>query len=159
MDIRENTMENLSKALGTSFETSKAYNLVYDALDYRSLRQDLIASNMANVDTPLYRPKDVHFEDMLAEKASQVFDNKSKSKILKLARVLPQHLPNRPLDPLTGTLFFRDGHLARNDGNSVDLDVETSEMGKNSVMYQALTSALKKHKGIFAYALESGKNL
>ena len=49
MDIRENTMESLSKALGTSFETSKAYNLVYSALDYRSLRQDLIASNMANV--------------------------------------------------------------------------------------------------------------
>ncbi len=152
-------MESLSKALGTSFETSKAYGLVYSALDYRSLRQDLIASNMANVDTPFYRPKDVHFEDMLAEKASQVFDNKSKSKTLKLAQILPQHLPGGQLDPLTGSLFFRDGHLARNDGNSVDLDVETSEMGKNSVMYQALTSALKKHKGIFAYALESGKNL
>ncbi|RDU65720.1 flagellar basal body rod protein FlgB [Helicobacter didelphidarum] len=152
-------MENLSKTLGTSFETSKAYNLVYSALDYRSLRQDIIASNMANVDTPSYRPKDVHFEDMLAEKTAQVFDGKSKSKVLKLAQVLPQHLPGLQPDRLTGSLFFRDGHLARNDGNSVDLDVETSEMGKNSVMYQALTSALKKHKGIFAYALDSGKNL
>ncbi len=159
MDIRENTMESLSKALGTSFETSKAYKLVYSALDYRSLRQDLIASNMANVDTPFYRPRDVHFEDMLAEKAGQIFDNKSRTKTLKLTQALPQHLPGEFPDPLTGSLFFRDGHLARNDGNSVDLDVETSEMGKNSVMYQALTSALKKHKGIFAYALESGKNL
>ena len=56
-------------------------------------------------------------------------------------------------------MLWRDGHLARNDGNSVDLDVETSEMGKNSVMYQALTSALRRHKGIFSYALDSGKNL
>lgn len=159
MDVRENTMESLSKALGTSFETSKAYSLVYSALDYRSLRQDLIASNMANVDTPFYRPRDVHFEDMFAEKASQIFDNKSRNEELKLTRVLPQHLPSGLADPLTGSLFFRDGHLARNDGNSVDLDVETSEMGKNSVMYQALTSALKKHKGIFSYALESSKNL
>lgn len=151
-------MESLSKALGTSFETSKAYGLVYSALDYRSLRQDLIASNMANVDTPMYRPKDVHFEDMLAQKAEEIFDHKSHAKTLKLARVLPQHLDVKNQD-LTGSLFFRDGHMARNDGNSVDLDVETSEMGKNSVMYQALTSALKKHKGIFAYALESGRNL
>ncbi len=151
-------MESLSKALGTSFETSKAYGLVYSALDYRSLRQDLISSNMANVDTPMYRPKDVHFEDMLAERASEIFDNKSHSKVLKLAKILPQHLDAK-YDRLTGSLFFRDGHLARNDGNSVDLDVETSEMGKNSVMYQALTSALRKHKGIFSYALESGRNL
>lgn len=152
-------MNNLSTAFGTSFETSKAYKLVYSALDYRSLRQDLISSNIANVDTPYYRPKDVHFEDMLAEKASQIFDNKSSLQNLELTRTLPQHVRGIHPDRLTGSLFFRDGHLARNDGNSVDLDVETSEMGKNSVMYQALTSALKKHKGIFAYALESGKNL
>ncbi|RDU62213.1 flagellar basal body rod protein FlgB [Helicobacter sp. MIT 14-3879] len=152
-------MDNFSKAFGTSFETSKAYNLVYSALDYRSLRQDLIAGNMANVNTPYYRPKDVHFEDMLAEKASQIFDNKSLSQNLELVRVLPQHVRGLHPDRLTGSIFFRDGHLARNDGNSVDLDVETSELGKNSTMYQALTSALKKHKGIFAYALESGKNL
>lgn len=152
-------MNNLSNAFGTSFETSKAYNLVYSALDYRSLRQDLISSNMANVDTPMYRPKDVHFEDMLAERESMIFDKKSKSKVLKLTQVLPQHLPGLKPEMPTGSIFFRDGHLARNDGNSVDLDVETSEMGKNSVMYQALTSALKKHKGIFAYALESSKNI
>lgn len=152
-------MQSLSKALSPSFETSKAHKLVYEALDYRSLRQDLISSNMANVDTPSYRPKDVHFEDMLAEKTAQVFENKNTNKKLKLTQAMPQHLPGLGPDYLTGSIFFRDGHLARNDGNSVDLDVETSEMGKNSVMYQALTSALKKHKGIFAYALESGKNL
>ena len=152
-------MESLPKMLGTSFETSKAHKLVYEALDYRSLRQDLISSNMANVDTPSYKPKDVHFEDMLAEKTAEIFDNKSATKKLQLAQVMPQHLPGLGPDRLTGSIFFRDGHLARNDGNSVDLDVETSEMGKNSVMYQALTSALKKHKAIFAYALESGKNL
>ena len=151
-------MESLSKALGTSFETSKAYGLVYSALDYRSLRQDLISSNMANVDTPMYRPKDVHFEDMLAERASEIFDNKSHSKVLKLAKILPQHLDAK-YDRLTGSLFFRDGHLARNDGNSVDLDIETSEMAKNDIMYQALVGALRKQGGIFSNAIESSKSL
>ena len=151
-------MVDFSKAFGTSFETSKAHKLVYDALDYRSLRQDLVASNIANVDTPNYRPKDVHFEDMLADKALETFEKKRFGKVPELARVMPQHL-RAGTDRLTGSIFFRDGHLARNDGNSVDLDIETTEMGKNSVMYQALTAALKRHKGIFSQALEAGKNL
>ena len=75
----------------------------------------------------------------------------------KIARYPPMEIAKGNSDK--ADMFWRDGHLARNDGNSVDLDVETSEMGKNSVMYQALTSALRRHKGIFSYALDSGKNL
>lgn len=144
--------------LGPSFETSKAYKLVYDALDYRSLRQDLISSNVANVDTPFYKPRDISFESMLAQKEDQIFNGK-KSKTLHIAKASNGHLDGLEFDDNKSSIFFRDGHLARNDGNSVDLDVETSEMGKNSTMYQALTTALKKHKGIFTYALESSKNL
>ena len=36
------------------------------ALNARALRQDLISSNIANVDTPFYRSKDIDFETMLA---------------------------------------------------------------------------------------------
>ncbi|UOS57948.1 hypothetical protein MPG54_07510 [Helicobacter pylori] len=49
--------------------------------------------------------------------------------------------------------------MAKNDGNSVDLDIETSEMGKNSTMYLALSSALKKYRGVINYAIDSSKNL
>ncbi|MCE3037447.1 flagellar basal body rod protein FlgB [Helicobacter sp. faydin-H20] len=143
------------------FETSKAHPLVYEALDYRSLRQDMIASNIANVDTPYYRPRDIDFEHYLARESARIFDNQA-SLQLEMAQTSRNHLSglieNNQEDGMP-TNFFRDGHLARNDGNSVDLDVETSEMGKNSIMYQALTTALKKHKGIFAYAVDSGKNL
>lgn len=143
----------------SSFEVSKAYSLVNKALDYRSLRQDLIASNIANVDTPFYRPKDMDFESMLARKQEEIFENKSSSKKLELASTSSKHIKGFLDDNKGATIFFRDGHLARNDGNSVDLDVETTEMSKNSTMYQALTTALKRHKGIFAYALDSSKNL
>lgn len=140
------------------FETSKAYPLVYQALDYRSLRQDLIASNIANVDTPFYRPKDIDFEGYLAREKAKAFTSQPNLE-LEMAQTSNKHLTPKDLDSVGGTMFFRDGHLARNDGNSVDLDVETSEMGKNSVMYQALTAALKKHKSIFAYAVDSARNL
>ena len=56
-------------------------------------------------------------------------------------------------------MFYRDGHLSRNDGNSVDLDIETSEMGKNDIMYQAIIGALRKQGGIFTYAIESSRNI
>ncbi|WP_257570421.1 flagellar basal body rod protein FlgB, partial [Helicobacter pylori] len=51
---------------------SKAFGLVYKALDYRALRQDMIASNIANVDTPFYRPKDLDFESVLAKKKAEI---------------------------------------------------------------------------------------
>lgn len=139
-------------------EVSPVYKYAHKALDYRSMRQDLIAGNIANVDTPFYKPKDVDFESYLSQSMNEEF-GKSKSLELQMAQTSAQHL-SAPQEYKAGaTIFFRDGHMARNDGNSVDLDVETSEMGKNSVMYQALVSALKKHKGIFAYALESTKNI
>lgn len=139
-------------------DISKVYPLTYEALSFRSLRQDLISSNIANVDTPFYRPKDINFEQYLAKSANKVF-KKDKNTELPLIQSEGSHFDGKQSLLNKATMFFRDGHLARNDGNSVDLDVETSEMGKNSTMYQALTSALKRHKGIFSYAIDSGKNL
>lgn len=139
-------------------DISIAYPLVYKALDFRSLRQDLISSNIANVDTPFYRPKDINFEQFLARESNKAF-KKVTDEDLPLRRVYNIHRDGRRVELDKATIFWRDGHLARNDGNSVDLDVETSEMGKNSTMYNALTSALKRHKGIFAYAVDSGRNI
>lgn len=140
-------------------DISKAYSVVHKALDYRSIRQDMIASNIANVDTPFYRPKDVNFEQYLARENKRIFGSGERSYELPLAKTKYGHLDSRRIHPDTATMFWRDGHLAKNDGNSVDLDVETSEMGKNSTMYQALTSALKRHKSIFSYAMDSGRNI
>ena len=50
-------------------EISRTHGLIKDALDYRAARQDMIASNIANADTPFYRPRDVKFEDALAAKS------------------------------------------------------------------------------------------
>jgi flagellar basal-body rod protein FlgB len=76
-----------------------------------------------------------------------------------MAQTDDKHL--KPIDDKKSTLpttFFRDGHMARNDGNSVDLDVEISEMAKNSTMFKALIDAHKKDKRIFMSVIEaSGK--
>ncbi len=140
------------------FQFFKSMELAKSALNYRSIRSDLINSNMANVDTPYYRPKDIHFESHLIEESNKLF-SVSDSKKLELAKTDNQHLdPIEDIDNGKATLFFRDGHLARNDGNSVDLDVETTEMGKNGVMYNALVEGLKKQSAIFRTVIDaSGK--
>lgn len=133
---------------------SRAHELMKSALDYRAARQDMIAGNIANADTPFYRPKDIRFEDVLAQKSASVFADKSQK--LQMARTDGAHLEGiDSQNESKPTTFFRDGHMARNDGNSVDLDVETTEMAKNSTMFNALTAALKKDSALFKSVIDA----
>ena len=136
---------------------TKSFELMREALDYRAVRQDMIASNIANADTPFYRPKDIRFEEKLIEEKRKLFGHDSQK--LELAKTSSKHLDSVDAGRNTkAQFFFRDGHMARNDGNSVDLDVETSEMAKNSVMYNALVNGMKKQRNIFMAVLDySGK--
>ena len=132
---------------------SRSHDLMESAMNYRAARQDIIAGNIANADTPFYRPKDISFEDTLAQKSAEIFNNKSEE--LQMAQTNGAHLG--PIDSGSSkpTTFFRDGHMARNDGNSVDLDVESTEMAKNSTMFNALTAALKKDSALFKSVIDA----
>ena len=141
-----------------SFQISKAMKYIESALNARAIRQDLISSNIANVDTPYYKPKDINFEDALTQKANEEFGHQ-KPKKLELAITDPKMMQGNSESELEPTIFFRDGHLARNDGNSVDLDVETTELAKNNVMYNALIETFKKDASIFRAVLTSSKNI
>lgn len=104
------------------------------SLDAASLRQSAIADNMANVNTPNYKKKEVSFEEELKSALGR-----SGSKIPGIL-THPKHIPIR------GTSFY---HLQpqvyidnttrwKNDGNNVDIDVEMAEMAKNTIKYQSL---------------------
>jgi len=137
-----------------SIEISKTYDLLAKAMDYRAARQDMIASNIANADTPFYKPRDISFESALIAQKDLLY--KKETPQLKMARTDAKDLiPKEQKSSTKPTLFFRDGQMARNDGNSVDLDVETTEMSKNSVMFNALVMAAKKEKAIFNSVIEA----
>ena len=140
-----------------SFKISKSYDLMAKAMDYRALRADLISSNIANIDTPGYKSRDIEFESSLKEEEKKLYEVQSHK--LRLAKTNSRHLdPIEDKPNQRGVIFFRDGQDARNDGNTVDLDVETTELAKNKVMYDALTAALKKDSAIFRSVIEaSGK--
>jgi len=139
-----------------SFSISQSAKYLENAISYRAIRQDLISGNIANADTPYYKPRDIDFESALINEANKEF---SKTKKLELAKTDSKMMDPIEDDPSKATIFFRDGHLARNDGNSVDLDVETTELSKNSVMYNATIEALKKDASIFRAVLTASKNI
>lgn len=137
---------------------SRTESLLADAMNYRSARQNMISSNIANADTPNYKPRDISFENaLIAKKEALLKDN---SKELKMAQTDAKHLkPQSEQNSYKPTIYFRDGHMARNDGNSVDIDVETTEMSKNSIMFNALVSAMKKDGAIFKSVIEASQKV
>jgi flagellar basal-body rod protein FlgB len=137
---------------------SQSHELMKEALNYRAQRQDMIASNIANADTPFYRPRDISFEEMLAEKKEKIFSKETPT--LEMATTNSAHLQRQSQESHGSVkLFFRDGHMARNDGNSVDLDVETTEMSKNSVMFNALVASVKKSTNIFRSVIDASSKV
>ena len=141
-----------------SIVTSRAHAIMDKALDYRAARQDMIASNIANADTPFYKPRDISFQDALIAQKNRIFHDDSSK--LALAQTDDGHIPLQSEQTSTkATLFYRDGHMARNDGNSVDIDVETTEMSKNSIMFNALIASRKKSTQIFRSVIEASQKV
>ncbi len=138
-------------------QISRYASLAQDALKYRGIRQDMIAGNIANVDTPFYKAKDIDFEEMLVKSAHQLQERQPK---LKMAKTDDQHLSAvSELQSEKATIFFRPNHGVRNDGNSVDLDVETTEMSKNAIMINAITAALKKKSMLFKSVIDTSSRV
>jgi len=136
---------------------SKSLPLATRALDFRSMRQKMISGNIANVDTPYYRARDIRFEDLLAREAGRLTPHAPR---LEMARTNAKHL--EPMDAQSNRkaeIFFRGAHPTRNDGNNVDIDVETTEMSKNAIMFDALTNAIKKEGMIFKSVIDASSKI
>lgn len=140
---------------------TKSSPLVENALENRSLRQKLIAGNIANIDTPFYKARDVDFETTLINKKNEIYKENSVSEpVLELAITNEKHMKAlRFPDVSIPSIFLRDGHMQRNDANTVDLDVETSELSKNSIMIQGLDAANSKFKAIFKEVIDSSAKI
>ncbi|HFU75637.1 MAG TPA: flagellar basal body rod protein FlgB [Arcobacter sp.] len=133
---------------------SEVSNLLFKNLDYRAQRQKVIAGNIANINTPNYKTKDVSFEQEL-QKAQ-------KSNDLKLKITHHNHIPfeiNNGKINHKPEVFEVKGLEEQNDGNNVSLDSQISEMSKNSVIYDAIKNSIKKDARWFKLMVDaSSKN-
>lgn len=102
------------------------------ALDLRAQRQQLLAANIANADTPGYKAVDLDFA--AAYRAALAGQPPA---ALPLKTEQPRHLPGTTAQPTDGFVGYQAGNAARLDGNTVDMNREQAAFQKNSIQYEA----------------------
>ena len=115
--------------------------LLQRSLDFRSRRNNVLASNIANIETPGYKAKDLVFERALGDAM--------KAKLPGPLEVTnPRHMDGRqilPLDEVTPKVIRTSNPVGNIDENSVDLEREMVKLGENQVVYQSLVQMVN-HK-------------
>lgn len=101
------------------------------ALNLRAMRQQLLASNIANADTPGYQARDIDFgkslQDALAGRVQPV----------QLARTAAGHVAPAQQGTTSGAVQYRTVLQPSLDGNTVDMDVERAQFAENAIHYEA----------------------
>ena len=117
-----------------------------NALRLRGQRQQLLASNIANADTPNYKAKDMDFGKAMH---SALAHGRSAS-VAPLTQTNSGHLSAQLSAQLPNT-FMRKPTQNNLDGNTVDMDVERNNFLENSMQYEAdVNFAQNKIKGLLA---------
>lgn len=103
------------------------------SLDLRARKHEMTLNNVANADTPDFKPFVMNVEKALQQ-------NPRTTVSTPLQRTNQQHLPGmqQPDDPATlAASIGNDPLLFRGDGNGVDIDGEMAALAKNSLLYKA----------------------
>jgi len=122
------------------------------SLDLRSRRHEEILNNVANADTPNYKP----FK-MNVEKALQSAPSAQSSMLL---RTDDKHIPGQQTreDSFVNVEAENDNPLLfRGDKNGVDIDAEMTALAKNSLLYKASTQIVSSKFSGLKKAITGGK--
>ena len=104
---------------------SSNFNYLPRAMTAANIRQEVIADNIANVNTPNYKRSVVEFEELLAR---EIYGEEPDGK-LKLVRTHDKHLPFEPLEFHAEPQIVQDNSTTmRMDKNNVDIDIEMASL-------------------------------
>lgn len=123
---------------------SRTWDLVGKSLKVRSFRHGVLSSNIANVDTPGFRRKEVPFKEIMQSYLGQD---------LPLKRTDPRHFPQSPLSQRD---WIREPSNDVGTPNNVSLEEEMSKLVENHLLYQATLEALIKELNFLKEALTEG---
>ncbi|MSN25422.1 MAG: flagellar basal body rod protein FlgB [Geobacter sp.] len=117
--------------------------LLGKSVDLRAKNQNLIASNIANAETPNYVPKSLAFEDELQGALKSEKRGGSTPAVTN-----PRHIPIRGaggnLQSVSGKVIETPASTPGKDGNSVELENEMGKMTENQIMFNASVQMLNK---------------
>lgn len=113
------------------------------AADAANTRNELIANNIANVDTAGYKRKDIAFESILQ---SAMYGTHSLDS--KVEHLVAEREDYQPL------IYTDDADLSyREDGNNVDIHTEEAYLAENQIRYNALVDQMTQEFSRFKTVL------
>jgi len=126
--------------------------LLGKVLDLRSKKAEVIASNIANAETPGYSANRFDFEEDLAQ---AVGENQG----LRLTTSHRDHIPLQPLrlEDVSGKLVTTVDKTGIGDKNSVKVNQEMLDLSENQLLYETAAQLLKKKLGQISYAISGGQ--
>lgn len=122
----------------------QSLSVLNQAISLRTQRHQVLASNIANADTPNYKARDFDF----AATMSQALSGQASSGALPLATTASGHLAGGSGNGAIALKYRAEGQSAV-DGNTVDMDAERSQIADNALQYQILTQLISdRFKGL-----------
>ena len=129
-----------------SISFDNALGIHEKALGFRAQRAEVLASNIANADTPNYQARDLDFAAVLAEQSA-----KGARQPVGLQRTDSQHIAAEGIQLADPALRFRTPFHPSIDQNTVDIQQEQSNYAENAVQFQASFTLLNsKFKGLMS---------
>jgi len=128
------------------------------ALSLRSQRQELLASNIANADTPNFKARDIDFSSALQGALARATNS------APLATTSAAHYPNakaaadgKTLADGTTPVLYRTVTQGAVDGNTVDMDTERTQFADNALRYEAGITMLNQQIRNMLAAIQGGQ--
>ncbi len=125
------------------------------ALSLRGQRQQLLASNIANADTPNYKARDIDFASALQGALAPGGPSSA------LATTAPRHLSSGggsgDFLPNGTPVQYRVAAQGSVDGNTVDMDVERNQFADNALRYEAGVTFLNMQIRGLMSAIQGGQ--
>ncbi len=120
-------------------------------LDYASKRQQVINSNIANIETPGYQAKELNFEHIFQEASLE------QGLGMSLKRTHEGHLGGKPeLIRETGRLAASGTDALGNDLNNVDMDREMTQLAQNVLKFSAVAQLVQRKLAAIRSAIQGG---
>ncbi len=121
-------------------------------MNYLNQRQSIIAQNVANSDTPGYRPKDLVPADFSGMLKAQLGGG-NVVKPVSVAITNEQHLGNAMNNADAKSKKQRDTYEVAPAGNAVIMEEQLMKSGQNSIDYNLMLNVYKKQVSMFRIAL------
>jgi len=110
------------------------------ALGALTYRQELLASNIANADTPDFKARDIDFKGALATAVAGRADGSH----VGLATTSPRHIVAGAKDsPFALAVGYRTEFQPNADGNTVNMDIERSAFAENALRLEAVLTFIR----------------